>query len=155
MTEVIGEGVQAVEEVPQAPQEVPVEPTPAPVNDVPPSAVETATESTTESTAESAAETKTESVPVVPVLHPRAHHGTPESRVKARAATQTKIQNRLDLVMKFLEEKGPGGKIRNDDVEKLLGVSDNTAMRYLGRLTKEGKLKRIGRTGKYTHYTRV
>lgn len=147
MTEVNGGSVQAVEEVPQAPQEVPVEPTPAPVNDVPPSAVESATESTTE--------TKTESVPTVPVLRPRAHHGTPESRVKARAATQTKIQNRLDLVMKFLEEKGPGGKLRNDDVENLLGVSDNTAMRYLGRLVKLGKLLRIGRTGKHTHYKKT
>lgn len=35
--------------------------------------------------------------------------------------------------------------IKNDDVEKLLRVSDATASRYLAQLVKEGKLKRSGK----------
>ena len=34
--------------------------------------------------------------------------------------------------------------IKNDDVEKLLRVSDSTAQRYLGQLVREGKLRRVG-----------
>ncbi len=37
--------------------------------------------------------------------------------------------------------------ITNDQVEKLLHVSDATATRYLAQLVKDGKLKRIGKDG--------
>ena len=37
--------------------------------------------------------------------------------------------------------------ITNDQVEKLLHVSDATASRYLARLVKEGKLQKIGKDG--------
>jgi len=40
------------------------------------------------------------------------------------------------------------GEITNDDVEKLLHVSDDTATRYLFQLVKEGKLLRVGRPKK-------
>jgi len=47
------------------------------------------------------------------------------------------------------------GKITNDDVEKFLKVSNATAERYLDELEKAGKIKQIGRTGKYTHYQQI
>jgi len=43
-------------------------------------------------------------------------------------------------------------KITNNDVEKLLGVSDATATRYLDELEKEGKLKQVGKTGQGVFY---
>jgi len=38
------------------------------------------------------------------------------------------------------------GKITNDDVQAILGVSDSTAQRYLTKLTDAGKLTRHGKT---------
>ena len=34
--------------------------------------------------------------------------------------------------------------ITNNDIEKLLRVSDATATRYLARLVREGRLRRVG-----------
>ena len=38
--------------------------------------------------------------------------------------------------------------ITNDQVEKVMNVSDATATRYLSQLEKEGLLRQIGVTGK-------
>lgn len=46
-------------------------------------------------------------------------------------------------------------KITNDDVQKLLGVSDATAERYLDELEKEGKIKQIGSEGRFVYYQKV
>jgi len=48
---------------------------------------------------------------------------------------------RLEKILQLVREKG---EITNDDVEKLLRVSDKTATRYLNELVREGKLKRLG-----------
>jgi DNA-binding IclR family transcriptional regulator len=37
----------------------------------------------------------------------------------------------------------------------LLHVSDATATRYLETLEKEGKIKQVGKSGKYTHYEKI
>ena len=46
-------------------------------------------------------------------------------------------------------------KITNDEVEKLLHVSDATATRYLSALEKEGKIKQVGKTGKAVVYSKI
>jgi predicted HTH transcriptional regulator len=46
-------------------------------------------------------------------------------------------------------------KITNDEVEKLLHISDASATRYLSALEKEGKIKQVGRTGAGVAYTKV
>ncbi len=43
-------------------------------------------------------------------------------------------------------------QVTNDEVEKLLHISDATATRYLELLEKEGKVKQVGRTGKGVSY---
>ena len=43
-------------------------------------------------------------------------------------------------------------KITNDDLQKELGVSDATVVRYLNDLESEGLIKQVGKTGKYTYY---
>ena len=45
------------------------------------------------------------------------------------------------------------GKIQNNDVEKLSGVSNATAERYLDELEKEGKLIQHGVIGQSVFYT--
>lgn len=45
-----------------------------------------------------------------------------------------------------------GARITNDQVEKMLNISNATAERYLNELEKEGLLKQVGKTGKYTYY---
>ena len=71
---------------------------------------------------------------------------------KARATIQSRKKSNLEKIMTELEKKG---KVTNDEVEKLLHVSDATATRYLSVLEKEGKIKQVGKTGMGVVYTKV
>ena len=72
--------------------------------------------------------------------------------VKARATIQDRKHKKLERILEVLTTKG---KITNDEVEKLLHVSDATATRYLSALEKEGKIQQVGKTGKAVEYTRI
>lgn len=72
--------------------------------------------------------------------------------VKARTTIQDRKRKKLEKIMEVLTAKG---KITNDEVEKLLHVSDATATRYLSALEKEGKIQQVGKTGKAVEYTRI
>ncbi len=54
---------------------------------------------------------------------------------------------------KIMERVCAQGRITNDEVEELLLVSNNTALKYLNELEKEGKLEQKGATGRGVHYT--
>ena len=43
----------------------------------------------------------------------------------------------------------------NNDVEKLLGISDATATRYFEELEQEGKVRQIGDTGAGVYYEKI
>ena len=58
-----------------------------------------------------------------------------------REVVQTKRRERLEKVVALALQKRA---ITNNDVERLLKVSDATATRYLGQLVKEDRLKRTG-----------
>ncbi len=64
---------------------------------------------------------------------------------QARKKTESK-----EKVLEFLRENG---KIKNNDVEGLVGVSNATAERYLDELEKEGKLTQCGNIGQNVFYT--
>jgi len=53
-------------------------------------------------------------------------------------------------ILAFVQEHG---KIQNNDVEKLVAVSNATAERYLDELEKEGKLTQHGTIGHGVFYT--
>ena len=72
--------------------------------------------------------------------------------VKARAVIQGRKRKKLD---KILDAVTKHGSITNDQVEKMLHVSDATATRYLTQLEKEGKLKQEGKTGKSVKYLKL
>ncbi len=69
--------------------------------------------------------------------------------VEARAKIQKEKQEKLEKVIGLFEEKE---KITNDDVERVLSVSNTTAFRYLERLEKQGKIKQVGETGQAVFY---
>jgi hypothetical protein len=70
---------------------------------------------------------------------------------KAHLVTQLRKQKKLIKVMGMFATKK---SITNDDVEKLLHVSDATALRYLTQLKKENKIIQIGKTGQGVTYTK-
>ncbi len=86
-----------------------------------------------------------------PVFAPIANFAR-DLAVKARAVIQGRKRKKLD---KILEVVAKHGSITNDQVEKLLHVSDATATRYLTQLEKEGKLKQEGKTGKSVKYLKL
>jgi hypothetical protein len=61
-------------------------------------------------------------------------------------------RKKLDKVMTLFVKKS---KDENEDVQKLLRVSDATAERYLNILEKESKVRQVGKTGKYTYYEKI
>jgi len=68
---------------------------------------------------------------------------------KAREKLQFRKRKKLDRILVEITKKG---KITNDEVEKLLHISDKTAERYLSQLVKEQKIKTNGKKGKAIEY---
>ena len=54
-----------------------------------------------------------------------------------------------------MEALSKKNKITNDEVEKLLYISDATATRYLSVLVKEGKIRKVGTVGSGVAYTKL
>jgi predicted HTH transcriptional regulator len=61
---------------------------------------------------------------------------------------EEKVENKEEI-LNFLRENE---KVANNDIEKLLGVSDATATRYLDELEKEQKVRQIGTVGHAVYY---
>jgi len=60
---------------------------------------------------------------------------------KAKEKIQFRKRAKLEKIMALAQKES---KITNDEVQKLLRVSDKTAERYLGQLVKQGRLRRVG-----------
>jgi hypothetical protein len=71
---------------------------------------------------------------------------------KAKLAIQGRKRKKLDKIMTLFAKQT---SITNNDVQKLLYVSDATATRYLSILETEGKIKQEGKTGKGVLYTKL
>jgi predicted HTH transcriptional regulator len=82
---------------------------------------------------------------------------------KAKLAIQSRKRKKLDKIMNLFARNPSStaklttgqASITNDDVQKLLYVSDATATRYLSILEKEGKIKQDRKTGKGVLYTKL
>lgn len=64
---------------------------------------------------------------------------------------QKKQENKKRILAEFERVE----RLTNDDVQKLLNISDATATRYLEDLEKQGKIKQVGRTGRHVYYERI
>ena len=94
-------------------------------------------------------EASTQQTAQIPVIEPFAKLSL---LAKAREAIQFRKRKKLEKIMgMFLKQ----ASITNDEVEKLLHISDATSTRYLEQLEKEGKIKQEGRTGKSVSYSRI
>lgn len=66
------------------------------------------------------------------------------------AEQSKKKQENKEKILEFLRLNA---KIQNNDVEKLVVVSNATAERYLNELEKEGKIIQHGEIGQNVFYT--
>ena len=62
---------------------------------------------------------------------------------------EKKKQENLEKMREYIKGKT---KITNNDIKKLLGVSDATVIRYLNELEKEGLIEQMGETGQSVYY---
>lgn len=74
-----------------------------------------------------------------------------EFRQKANQKRKEKMEKNLEKIMQYAWEKQ---KVTNNEVEKLTGVGDKQAERYLKILVKKRKLVKFGKT-KNTFYKPV
>ena len=58
-------------------------------------------------------------------------------------------QTKSDRILEVISEKG---EISNNDVQKIFGVSDATATRYLDKLEKADRIEQIGVIGRGVIY---
>lgn len=72
-------------------------------------------------------------------------------RQMARATIQLRREKKLVKIMALFAKQTV---VTNDEVEKLLHVSDATATRYLSELEKRGKLRQLGTTGRGVSYVK-
>lgn len=63
-----------------------------------------------------------------------------------------KKKENLKKLMEYFEKND---RVTNDDVEKLLGVSNTTAYRYLEDLEQCGNIRQVGRTGAGVYYEKI
>lgn len=69
-------------------------------------------------------------------------------KVEAKQENIAKLEN-------MISQKQTGEKITNDDMQKLLNVSDATAERYLQELEQKGLLKQEGEIGHSVFYIKI
>ena len=90
--------------------------------------------------------------PAVPPPAAPVSQNIRDLRENARSKKQSLKREKLDKIMTLFEKSDT---VANDDVEKLLHVSDATASRYLSLLVKEGRLTRVGATGRSVVYVKT
>jgi len=76
-------------------------------------------------------------------------------KIQAEDAVQNRKRIKLDKIMTLFDLSTGSGQVTNDDVEKLLHVSDATATRYLSILKKEGRIVQSGKTGQSVSYSKI
>ena len=73
-------------------------------------------------------------------------------RRKTRDADDKRSVEKEENLRKVREDAAGREEVTNNEIEKLLNISDATATRYLDELEREGVLKQIGRTGRFVRY---
>ena len=137
-----GEPITPPTQTAQVPPNEPLPPEPEPFDSAPDSAK--ATPGTQDK--------PTPEPPSAAASTPTLAHPIRDFLTRARIATQDRKSKKRDKIMFALATKN---KITNDEVEKLLHVSDATATRYLSALEKEGKIKQVGKTGTGVVYSKI
>lgn len=123
----------------------------------PPDSIEQAQEPAPQEEPQQESNINTETPEPVPALEPQVIASTfpisqaREFLIKAREMIQFRKRKKLEKIMGLFLQKQT---IANDDVQKLLYVSDATATRYLDHLERKGRIKKEN-AGKYLVYSRM
>ena len=127
-------------------QSIPQEPIPQPPTEISaPVQPESVIESAPIEQAPEPTQPEPVSVPASIPSQPQLTIASPKSFfTKALESIQSRKRAKLEKIMRLANEKKV---ITNDDVEKLLRVSDATATRYLNTLVKQNRLKVSGNRG--------
>jgi len=72
-----------------------------------------------------------------------------------RKANEARLKKKELAKEKILELLNKQGRITNDEVEKMLGVSHATATRYLEELEQENKITQQGNIGRDVFYKKI
>ncbi len=80
---------------------------------------------------------------------------TKQRQENLKLANETRQEKKREKINEILNLFAEGQTVTNDEVEKLLHVSDATATRYLETLEKEGKIKQVGKTGTGVKYEKI
>ena len=72
--------------------------------------------------------------------------------VKARATIKLRKIKKLNRIMRLFDSKP---HLTNEDVQKLLRVTDRTARRYFDELEKENRVKQVGEVGRGVFYEKI
>jgi len=71
---------------------------------------------------------------------------------KKISSVGSRSRRKAENKQKILIELKRVDKIRNDDVQSLLGVSDATAERYLSEIEASGAIVQVGNKGRWVYY---
>lgn len=74
---------------------------------------------------------------------------------KMAEAMQERTEEKESRKQKIMDLISQNGRVANDEVEKMLGVSNASVERYLDELEKEGKARQVGKTGKSVFYSKI
>lgn len=72
--------------------------------------------------------------------------------VKARATIKFRKIIKLNRIMRLFDSKP---HLTNEDVQKLLRVTDRTARRYFDELEKDNRVKQVGEVGRGVFYEKI
>ncbi len=84
-------------------------------------------------------------------VNKKTAHSQCPSCISGEEKIKQERKNKILLALR----NSKGNKITNNNVEKLVGVSDTTAERYLDELEKEGKIQQVGKTGRSVYYEKI
>lgn len=77
--------------------------------------------------------------------------GTRKRKQKG-AGVPPQTEEKEENIERVAVEARRQGRITNDEVEELLGVSDATATNYLQELEERGALRQVGDEGRHVYY---
>jgi Fic family protein len=75
------------------------------------------------------------------------------SKDEQNTPAQDKRDENIDKLKSIIVDTDK--EISNDMIQSAVGVSDATATRYLDELEKQGIIKQLDKTGKYTRYEKL
>lgn len=82
---------------------------------------------------------------------PSLGEGKAEKASLIEKQAEEKRRNK-EAILGLLETEG---RLTNNHIEQMLGISDATATRYLEELEKGGFVRQVGTTGQHVYYERV